>query len=932
MGCWCFSSVVTRNFSRSDASFYLSSFRSEYTCVYELPDGNNYGGVAVYVNPELSVTERDDLKLVKTCICSKCKFESVWIDVIKNNETFTVGGVYRHPGGNPSHFDTALEVTFNKIGKNETCVMTGDMNINLLNIEGTITTDYISSVMSHGFIPYITRPTRITEYTATLIDHLFIRLPHRQMTVPVKAGILFNDMTDHLPIFAFLSIQGIWQGSQRPKVRIFSDTNIEKFKDRIANINWNHLLNHECGNINCSEFYNYIEEIYSDSFPLVYVSRKRRKDKPWITKGILTSIRHRNKLYRRSIEKPSDFNSVRYKEYRRILHSCLKGAEGNYYQQLLNDRGNSAKNLWKHFGPILNGSKKHRSHISSLQMDGRKITNNQAIADAFNDFFSNVGSNLDRNIGKHNTCFRQYLKDKVTSSFYFAPILESDVKEEMLRLKVNKASGPDNISPKLIRSCHHVLTKPLALLFNSCITSSTFPDDFKKAKVIPLHKQLEKILVDNYRPISLLNCFSKLFERLIHKQVISFLHKHALLYQYQFGFREKHSTTLALIEIIDGIKNNIDKGDTTIGTYLDLKKAFDTVNHPILFKKLEHYGIRGMALAFFQSYLRNRKQYVSCNNTTSFISTTEYGVPQGSVLGPLLFIIYVNDIVNAVRGIKIRLFADDTALFIHGKDVETIYNKMRDCLIRISEWFKCNRLTLHLNKTCYSIFHGPKKKISRMYDKMSIDGHIILREYKVKYLGLMIDETLSWQGHVEYIIASLSKFYGIFNKIKHMVPKKHKLTIYTAYVFSKICYGIEIYGSMNKTLSKRLQVVSNKLLKILFSLSPFYSTNQLHQGLDILQVKDAYKANVLKFVFLCLHNTPLSMFNDYYQRRRNLHERNLRDLNVLHVPEGYSAIALSSTKINGAKLWNNLPLEIRKLGEVTDFRKALHKYFVESYT
>ena len=147
----------------------------------------------------------------------------------------------------------------------------------------------------------------------------------------------------------------------------------------------------------------------------------------------------------------------------------------------------------------------------------------------------------------------------------------------MLRLKVNKASGPDNISPKLIRSCHHVLTKPLALLFNSCITSSPFPDDFKMAKVIPLHKQLEKILVDNYRPISLLNCFRKLFERLIHKQVVSFLHEHALLYQYQFGFREKHSTTLALIEITDDIKNNIDKGDTTIDTYLDLKKALENL-------------------------------------------------------------------------------------------------------------------------------------------------------------------------------------------------------------------------------------------------------------------------------------------------------------------------------------------------------------------
>ena len=248
----------------------------------------------------------------------------------------------------------------------------------------------------------------------------------------------------------------------------------------------------------------------------------------------------------------------------------------------------------------------------------------------------------------------------------------------MLKLKINKASGPDDISPKSVRTCTNVLVQPLSLLYNSCITSSTFPDDFKRAKINPLHKQMEKIFVDNYRPISLLNCFSKIFERLIHKQVINFLHKHALLYQYQCGFRENHSTTSALIEIIDGIKNDIDKGDFIIGTYLDLKKAFDTVNHPILFEKLEHYGIRGMPLQFFQSYLSNRKQYVFCNNTPSYNTTNGYGVPQGSVLGPLLFIVYVNDIMNAVNDSKIRLFADDTALFIQGKDIQIIFNRMKN--------------------------------------------------------------------------------------------------------------------------------------------------------------------------------------------------------------------------------------------------------------
>ena len=261
--------------------------------MYELPNGNDYGGVAIYVNHDLKVSERDDLKLLKTCKCSKCSFESVWIDVIKHNETFTIGGMYRHPGGNTAHFNTAVEVTLSKLNKNDSCIMTGDVNINLLNIDGTITTDYISSVMSHGFVPYITRPTRITEYTATLIDHLFVRLPRHKMTAPVKAGILFNDITDHLPIFLYLSVQSKCQRNQRPRVRIFSDTNIQKFVDKIASVNWLHILNHHCSNLNCTEFYKHIKRFYSDSFPLVQVSRKRSKDKPWITRGVLIGIRHK---------------------------------------------------------------------------------------------------------------------------------------------------------------------------------------------------------------------------------------------------------------------------------------------------------------------------------------------------------------------------------------------------------------------------------------------------------------------------------------------------------------------------------------------------------------------------------------------------------------------------------------------------------------
>ena len=234
--------------------------------------------------------------------------------------------------------------------------MTGDININLLNIDGAITTDYLSSVLSYGFIPFITRPTRITEYTATLIDHIFLRLPVRKMTTPVNSGVLFNDITDHLPVFLLLhdENQNGKREISRPKTRIFSESNIQKFVDIISSTNWCEILNHESGDLNCTLFYESMSRFYSESFPLVTISRKRQKDRPWVTQALVTSIRQKNKLYRKSVEKPVESNTVKYKEDKKILNVVLKAAEENYYHQLLDERSNSAKNLWKHFGPILN--------------------------------------------------------------------------------------------------------------------------------------------------------------------------------------------------------------------------------------------------------------------------------------------------------------------------------------------------------------------------------------------------------------------------------------------------------------------------------------------------------------------------------------------------------------------------------------------------
>ena len=558
----------------------------------------------------------------------------MFVKLRSSRQTYIVGGVYRHPGGDVSHFSQALEKSLNMLDKEETCILAGDYNINLLNTSGSMTTEYLTTLLSQGFLPYITRPTRITEYTAILIDHFFVKIPTKSLEMPINSGILFNDITDHLPIFLIMRSRNKSVSRKQEFGRIYNNNNIQKFVDLLAPIKWEEILNFDDVDTQYERFYNILGTSFNQAFPLVKISRARIKDKPWITAGLRKSIRKKNMLYRKSITRPSEINTLSYKKYKLILDKCLRYAEKSHLARIFEDKRNSAKNLWKRFGPILNAKSKRPRGIPMLKIDGHMVGDSKIIAESFNEFFCDMGAKLDAEIPVGENHFRQYLKNKVLNSFFINPVCESDVKEELLKLNPRKASGPDNYSPKIVRASSAVVIRPLTLLYNASIRGAYYPTVLKTAKVIPLYKQALKDIVDNYRPINLLNCFNKIFEKLIHKQLISFLNKHMLLFQYQYGFRESHSTTLALIEIIDDIKSKLNNGEYVIGAYLDLKKAFDTVNHDILCDKLDHYGIRGHSLEFFKSYLTNRRQFTYCNNVSSSSREITWSTPRLN-LGPI---------------------------------------------------------------------------------------------------------------------------------------------------------------------------------------------------------------------------------------------------------------------------------------------------------
>ena len=365
-----------------------------------------------------------------------------------------------------------------------------------------------------------------------------------------------------------------------------------------------------------------------------------------------------------------------------------------------------------------------------------------------------------------------------------------------------------------------------------------------------------------------------------------------------------------------------------MGLFVDLSKAFDTVDHDILLYKLSHYGIRGHANKFFKIYLNERKQFTFINNEISTTRVISCGVPQGSVLGPILFLIYVNDLSHAVGDEIAKLFADDTGLFTFGKNLNLLINESKIVYRRLFDWCICNRLSINFSKTCFVIFRARNKKVPSDLKSIEIDDISIQRTDVTKYLGLHIDEYLSWKHHVTQLCKNLMKYFGIFKKLRDSVPKQIARQLYYSFIYSRIDYGIQVYGSCSDTLLSKIQILSNKLVKYLLKLERRTPTNELHKDLKILKVKDIFEVNVLFFVKKCLSGECPTLFKDYFIFQG--HGHNIR-VPKLRIPSFNSNLYFNSVKVKGAVLWNKLDTNVKSKSFLKCFKKVLKGHYISKY-
>ena len=403
---------------------------------------------------------------------------------------------------------------------------------------------------------------------------------------------------------------------------------------------------------------------------------------------------------------------------------------------------------------------------------------------------------------------------------------------------------------------------------------------------------------------------------------MKFLERHNIVFMYQFGYRKLHSTTIALIEITDKIKKLLDEGNYVIGIYLYLTKACDTVNHEILLNKLWRYEIRGHANDIFRSYLTNRRQYTRTNGKKSIIRPVKCGVPQGSVFGPLFFILCVNDIVNSVEANNIRLYADDTGDFMCNKNIYNLIRQAKTFFRKLQKCFLCNKLTLNCSKSYFSIFHTKNKHIPEGLNGIVVDDVTIKRSAWVKYIGLQI--------HIDSLIMTLVKYFGIFNQLKDYVSNQLARKLYYAFVYSNISYGIVVYGSCSDTSLERLQNIQNKSLKLLLRLDPYASTNLLHSELNILKVKDLYNTSLLLFVHANLHGDCPAAVKKYFVRRNSAYKT--RQTGHLEYRRARLYLGTSRVQYHASELWNQLSDVIKKVPYRKYFKRNLCEKLVQGYS
>ena len=876
------------------------------------------GGVCIYIHEDIIFS-----KLNMLCYCKEKDLEIVAIKFKLNKTSYIVYCVYRAPTGDLQYFFEQLENILNAhLYLKSEFILCGDLNIDYLasDCKKYQLTEILDMYNLKGIVNF---PTRITQTSTTLIDNIFIDKNFNYSVFPYINGLSDHDAQ-------LLTLPDIKKTTKLPRYvlrRCFDEESVANFRWKLSYEQWDEIFTESDVNEMFNKFLNIYLRCFNHSFPLQKKIIHQKNQNKWITKGIIVSCKRKKELY--LFYRTTNNLRIRtyYKKYCVILKKVILDAKKMYYNDIIKKSNNKMKASWN----IINkekGKVQDKSNITQIVFEDRIITNQKKIANLFNDYFLSMAKQDGINNTKESEQFKQtsatYLIENNQKSYpniiwHYASTQEI---EKIIRsLKTKDSTGYDEISIRTLRYSLPYIISPLTYICNATLNHGLFPDRLKYASVIPIHKKGDLQKINNYRPISLLTIFSKVFEKMIYAKLYEHLRVNNILTPNQFGFRTDYSTEQAIFSLINNVLEAIDKKQIAGGIFCDLQKAFDSVNHDILLNKIQFYGIRGKMGKLIQSYITDRYQKVTCKDHSSAWKKIQVGVPQGSVLGPLLFLLYINDLPSVIEknNNTVVLYADDTSVIITEPSPTSFKLHLNSLIDDINTWFKCNMLTLNLDKTQYLEF-TPIKNLNKKGTIVCKNNYTLNTVESTKFLGLTIDETLSWQPHIEILIKRMCSASYALRSLKYFLQTETLKMIYFAHVHSLMSYGIMFWGYSSK--ATKVFIIQKKILRILYNLRPRESCKEIFKQKQIMTFYSCYIYSLILFV---ANNIELFKFNNELHGHNtrintNLYSKNVRLTKVTKGP--YTA---------GIRVFNHLPQNIKALlHNAQHFKRTVKMFFLHN--
>ena len=597
------------------------------------------------------------------------------------------------------------------------------------------------------------------------------------------------------------------------------------------------------------------------------------------------------------------------------VNKKIVDTKNSYFENVFRTYKNDVKKTWKTIKNLM-GNLQPDTSVKELVINGLSYTKDEDIAESFNEFFTEIGSKLDSELEPSIHSPLKWMPPPRTSSFFLSNVTERECLRYISKFK-NSKTNIDEMPVTILKKLSPFFITPLVFIINSCFKKSIFPSCLKIGRVIQIYKTGDRCEPSNYRPITTLPYLSKLFEMCLSVRLVKYFEKFSLLTELQFGFRKQRSTSDAVTEFCKLVYNSFDSKNYLGGVLIDFKKAFDTISHKILLDKLHNYGIRGFPLQLIRNYLCNRKQYVSFRDSVSTLRNVSVGLPQGSCLGPFLFLVYINDLPHVSSVLRYTLFADDTTLSHTSSNFHELISNLNIELGKVMEWATANRLTINATKTKVMLFSN--KHIPDFDNSIKLGTQNLTIVSDSKFLGVHLDTKLNFDKHIDYITGKIARSTGIFFKIRGNLPLKARLGFYFGFIYPFLIYNVTVWGGTYNCYLSNLIVQHKRIIRAIADAGFNAHTSPIFFNLKLLKFVDIYKYFVSIFMY-----ANLSKFS--IQHSLNTRQHNLASSIFCRLTKTQQSIMF-----RGPQIWNELPLEIRDSPTLPVFKRVLKNYLISQY-